>query len=319
MPRAKRPERATSGVQTAIDYANDVIGGTIPACKYVHLACERFFRDVADAHARASPWQFRPDLAERAIQFAEQLPNIKGPLAGKKLRLMPWQSFVLCNLMGFVEHGTTTRRFRQGVVFVPRGNGKGLALDEEIATPGGFVRMGDVAEGALVLDRDNTPCRVSYASPVHTGLACFEVEFSTGEVIVCDEEHLWLTQDAAEAENGTESVKPVTLVNRHRVRSAHPLPAGTPGHRTIVAVRPCASVPTRCIQVESPSRTYLVGRSFVPTHNTSFAAPIALYVTFLDGEGGAEGYAAAVTRDQARILFDTAQNMVRRSREMEER
>ena len=46
---------------------------------------------------------------------------------------------------------------------------------------------------------------------------------------------------------------------------------------------------------------------------TTLAAPIGLYLTFVEGEGGAEGYAAAVTRDQARILFEAAQNMVRRS------
>jgi hypothetical protein len=39
----------------------------------------------------------------------------------------------------------------------------------------------------------------------------------------------------------------------------------------------------------------------------------------LDGDGGAEGYAAAVTRDQARILFDTAREMVRRSPEIRRR
>ena len=49
------------------------------------------------------------------------------------------------------------------------------------------------------------------------------------------------------------------------------------------------------------------------------AAPLALYLSFLDGEGGAEGYAAAVTRDQARILFDTAREMVRRSPEIRRR
>ena len=48
---------------------------------------------------------------------------------------------------------------------------------------------------------------------------------------------------------------------------------------------------------------------------TTFAAPLALYMTFMTGEGGAEGYAAAVTRDQARIMFDAALNMGRRSPE----
>jgi phage terminase large subunit-like protein len=157
-------------VATAVVYAKGVTGGEIPACRYVREAAERFLSDLADAERGEGPWAFRADLAEAAMLFAEQLPNIKGPEAGRPLRLMPWQRFVFANLFGFVERGTTTRRFRQAVVYVPRGNGK-----------------------------------------------------------------------------------------------------------------------------------------------TTFAAPIALYLTFIEGEGGAEGYAAAVTRDQARILFDAAQQMVRRS------
>ena len=37
-------------------------------------------------------------------------------------------------------------------------------------------------------------------------------------------------------------------------------------------------VKMRCIQVDSPSRCYLAGRSFVPTHNSELAAGIALYM-----------------------------------------
>ncbi|MFZ6762227.1 terminase large subunit [Pseudoroseomonas sp. WGS1072] len=169
---AKTPPEPCPGVTLALAYAKAVTGGTIPACQYVRQAAERFLADKAMADRGEGFWEFRPDLAEAAMLFAEQLPNIKGPEAGHPLRLMGWQRFVFANLFGFVERGTTTRRFRQAVVYVPRGNGK-----------------------------------------------------------------------------------------------------------------------------------------------TTFAAPIALYLTFIEGEGGAEGYAAAVTRDQARILFDAAQQMVRRSPE----
>jgi phage terminase large subunit-like protein len=109
------------------------------------------------------------------MYFASRMRNIKGPDADKPIELMAWQKLAYANIFGFVERGTETRRFRQGVVFVPKGNGK-----------------------------------------------------------------------------------------------------------------------------------------------TTISAPLALYITFGEGEGGAEGYAAAVTRDQARILFDTAQNMARRSAQMRE-
>jgi hypothetical protein len=39
----------------------------------------------------ASPWEFRPDLAVKPILLASALPNIKGPEAGKPIRLLAWQ------------------------------------------------------------------------------------------------------------------------------------------------------------------------------------------------------------------------------------
>jgi dUTPase len=39
--------------------------------------------------------------------------------------------------------------------------------------------------------------------------------------------------------------------------------------RSIVAVEPMESVPVRCIQVASPSGLFLVGRTYIPTHNSS--------------------------------------------------
>lgn len=42
---------------------------------------------------------------------------------------------------------------------------------------------------------------------------------------------------------------------------------------------------------------------------------IGLYMTSADGEGGAEVYSAATTRDQARIVFDDAKSMVRKSKQ----
>lgn len=44
----------------------------------MHLACERFNRDRKDG-----TWEFRPELAELAMDFAGSLPNINGIEAGK--------------------------------------------------------------------------------------------------------------------------------------------------------------------------------------------------------------------------------------------
>ena len=75
----------------------------------------------------------------------------------------------------------------------------------------------------------------------------------------------------------------------------------------------------RCIQVDSPSRCYLAGRSFVPTHNSELAAAVALYMLCADHEEGAEIYGCANDRQQASIVFDVARDMVAQSPILSER
>lgn len=48
------------------------------------------------------------------------------------------------------------------------------------------------------------------------------------------------------------------------------------------------------------------------------AASTALYLLTVDGEPGAEIYAAATTRDQAKVIFETARQMVRKSPELQQ-
>jgi phage terminase large subunit-like protein len=56
----------------------------------------------------------------------------------------------------------------------------------------------------------------------------------------------------------------------------------------------------------------------IPRKNSksTLAAGVALYLLCADGEPGAEVYSAAVTRDQAKICWETAQKMVQREPEM---
>src|SRR4051794_37019683 len=50
---------------------------------------------------------------------------------------------------------------------------------------------------------------------------------------------------------------------------------GRIARRAITDIRPVASVPVRCITVDSPDHLYLAGESMIPTHNTSFALGMA--------------------------------------------
>ena len=66
------------------------------------------------------------------------------------------------------------------------------------------------------------------------------------------------------------------------------------------------------------SRRFRTAYIEIPRKNgkTELAASVALYLLVADGEEGAEVYAAATKRDQARIVHDAAKQMARRSPEL---
>ena len=115
---------ARAFIADALTYAKKTADDPSAASLHARLACERFLRDYAEARKKSSRWSFDELAATRAMVFAEQMPNIKGPLAGQPISLMDWQKFVYANIFGFKERDTGTRRFRQGIVYVPKGNGK---------------------------------------------------------------------------------------------------------------------------------------------------------------------------------------------------
>lgn len=80
---------------------------------------------------------------------------------------------------------------------------------------------------------------------------------------------------------------------------------------TIKSVEPSdVECETVCITVEHPSGMFLAGASLTPTHNSALGAGLALWALVADDEPGAEVYSVAGSREQARIVFETASRMV---------
>jgi phage terminase large subunit-like protein len=131
--------------EIAQKYAQDVVSGTIPACKWVKLACQRQISDLERQNTAEFPWKFNPDYAQRICSFVERSPHIKGPLRGQFIHLEPWQCFCLTTVWGWVD-AAGNRRFREAYIEVPGGNGK-TALSAPI---GNFMAFVDGEGGAEV-------------------------------------------------------------------------------------------------------------------------------------------------------------------------
>ena len=55
-------------------------------------------------------------------------------------------------------------------------------------------------------------------------------------------------------------------------------------YRTITSVKKVESVPVKCIQVDSPNKLYLAGRSYIPTHNSTMLFNMMAVSTILYGD-----------------------------------
>ena len=123
----------TQTAKIARKYAEQVVAGEILACKWVKAACQRQLNDLARYKGKGSPYRFNPKLVDRdgrvfhpadnLCALIEQLPHVKGPLAGESITLEPWQVFILSTVFGWVKPDGK-RRFRRSYIEVPRGNAK---------------------------------------------------------------------------------------------------------------------------------------------------------------------------------------------------
>lgn len=135
--------------QKAEQYCKDVLDGTIIAGQWIKLACKRHLDDLARQDDPEFEYKFSPKKANRVCKFGELLPHVKGKWARsrERIKLEPWQCFIVCSIFGWLRKSDGLRRFRQALVLVPRKNGKSLLA----SIIGLYMLSSDGEAGAEVL------------------------------------------------------------------------------------------------------------------------------------------------------------------------
>lgn len=139
----KRPPR--DYVAIARGYEDDTLSGKIPVCRFVLDAVQRNRRDLK-TYESSGLYLFDDGEASRVCRFVELLTHTKGALAGQRIRLEPWQVWVLTTIFGWRRRSDGGRRFRRVYIEVPRGNGKS-ALSSGVAL---YCLLADREQGAEV-------------------------------------------------------------------------------------------------------------------------------------------------------------------------
>lgn len=122
---AKTP---TPNVDKAMAWARSVLKGRVPACRFIHLAIQRHFDDVADSRGKGFPYKFDAAQAEKKLRLVQLMPHTKGEWAFKRqlITLEPWQLFGMACTFGWLRKKDGYRRFRESYWEVPRKNGKSV-------------------------------------------------------------------------------------------------------------------------------------------------------------------------------------------------
>src|SRR5699024_10780006 len=104
-------------------YAEQAIKGKIKVSKKNIQSAQRHLDDLEKQGTDDFPWIFSEETGHRPVRFIEKFckPS-KGDFG--QLTAQPWQHFVVGSLYGWVHKDTGVRRFREGLIFIGRKNGK---------------------------------------------------------------------------------------------------------------------------------------------------------------------------------------------------
>lgn len=111
----------------AKQYAEDIVAGRIPAEEHKVAGCKRYLADLkrTDLKLNTKDADFVINAIQRFIVHNTGEDISGRPLMGTPLMLLPWQVFIVYNLVGF-ENEDGNKRFKEAFIYTPRKNGKTL-------------------------------------------------------------------------------------------------------------------------------------------------------------------------------------------------
>ena len=129
--KATRARRATKvdgqfapHLVLALEWAQRVLDGKVPAGKVTKKCVKRFLAMVEQAKDPGSIFEFSIAAGARVCRWAERHVHVKGPLSGQRFRLEGWQCLWYFGVYAFLRKDNGLRLTRRAQLWCGRGNGK---------------------------------------------------------------------------------------------------------------------------------------------------------------------------------------------------
>lgn len=182
--------------------------------------------------------------ANDPVYFVKTYCKIQHPVKGAiPFELYPYQENMI---QSFYEN-------KYVVVLSARQTGKALDIETDIATINGWKKMKDISIGDTVFDANGKPTKVIGVSDIMYNHTCYKVEFSTGDYIIADAEHLWNVSSLI-----TKKIKTETKTTEEILRSGikgYKNSQGRYGHKYHIPVAKSLELPDTDLAINP----YLLG------------------------------------------------------------
>lgn len=115
-------------LERVINYADDILLGTINAGVKHRWAARRFMKDLEDCQKEDSLFYFDEEALEDFYYFSREFKHVEGVLAGQNIELVDFQLFMAANILCFKKKSNGARRFRKVYIQLGRKNAKSQFL-----------------------------------------------------------------------------------------------------------------------------------------------------------------------------------------------
>lgn len=169
-------------------------------------------------------------IARPIVEAGENLGFLKGTLEEKVHPYLVPLYDCIGKIVGY--EGPQRERINRSLEMAPLAfiRGRAQPLDAKVLTPTGYVQMGDIKVGDLVISSNGTSVPVTGVYP-QGKKEVFKVSFSDGSSTECCGEHLWFTQTLNEKRHGkgfsVKQTSEMQVLTKHR-QKIHKIPLVQP-------------------------------------------------------------------------------------------
>ena len=190
------------------------------------------------------------------------------------------------------------------VWLMSRNSGKACSLSTKIWTPdNNFLCMNDIHQGDYVLDYQGNPTKVIAESEIFMN-DTYDVYFSDGDKITVSDNHTWWI--------GIDNIDSFILCdtkNLYNILKDGKNMIFNIDKKRIIGVEKVPIIPTKCIEVDNETHTYLCGEKRTATHNSYLSAPYMMARSLLIPNH--KSYIMCPSGNQAKQTFSKIEDLAK--------